>query len=535
MQGPLKFLTPLFLLIMAALSTASICHADDVTVHNGQDDYFLKPLPAVSESSRSELGTEFIIQPPGSQPDYYHLIADETYDPRVHRSRSNVYYCVARDLDDPQRLNLYQNAGNPANSNWTDIGSIVNASANLADADIMVLSMINRLYVVYTVGNSSVEIFGCRPDNPGINRFVTITTASNLSKCTITSNDYNFPNNPWLYTCWKQGSGAKAAISFDGGFEWSVATVADSDVVEMYTGNSMEWCADSMIVAVYYRDTDNAGIVSRCWANLTLNSFSPRTALTDLYNIGGIATYLNTVLVMGTRGDLDDGNVTYAYSTNNGWSWSSAYNFEEDLDQKWPSVTSNYQGVYSLYYTTIDWENEDGWMYAKRNTYNNLGGSWSSLPTYAYGYDNAICSACISEGATPTYGGAYCYDAYSNKSSRFAWAGTLDEGDGRVVGEPRNLLVKGPQDQAVTDFSLTNAPNPFNSSTSIGFILPEAGFVRLTVYDLTGRQVANLQNGNLNAGNHRVDFQPEAMTAGVYLYRLETGQTSVTKKMIYLK
>lgn len=80
-----------------------------------------------------------------------------------------------------------------------------------------------------------------------------------------------------------------------------------------------------------------------------------------------------------------------------------------------------------------------------------------------------------------------------------------------------------------------NYPNPFNPTTSISFSLPEAQHVRLTVTDLTGREVAQLLNGVQAVGFHRVEFDAKELPSGMYLYRLESGGNVITKKMILLK
>ena len=80
-----------------------------------------------------------------------------------------------------------------------------------------------------------------------------------------------------------------------------------------------------------------------------------------------------------------------------------------------------------------------------------------------------------------------------------------------------------------------NYPNPFNPSTQISFDIPEAGRVTLTVFDLTGRKVAELLNETLAPGTHRITFDGEAFSSGIYLYRLQTANGSITRKMTLVK
>jgi len=82
---------------------------------------------------------------------------------------------------------------------------------------------------------------------------------------------------------------------------------------------------------------------------------------------------------------------------------------------------------------------------------------------------------------------------------------------------------------------LQNYPNPFNPSTTIAFELPEKASVRLSVFDILGREVATLINGTLEAGRHAVVFTADRLATGVYFYRFEGGGTSMVKKMVVLK
>ncbi len=80
-----------------------------------------------------------------------------------------------------------------------------------------------------------------------------------------------------------------------------------------------------------------------------------------------------------------------------------------------------------------------------------------------------------------------------------------------------------------------NYPNPFNPSTELRFDLPKSGMTKLTVFDVLGRQVAQLVNQNLNAGRHSVRFDGLRHNAGVYFYRIESGSFSDLKKMVLVK
>ncbi len=80
-----------------------------------------------------------------------------------------------------------------------------------------------------------------------------------------------------------------------------------------------------------------------------------------------------------------------------------------------------------------------------------------------------------------------------------------------------------------------NYPNPFNPNTNIEFSLPQKSFVKLKVFDLLGREIANLVNENLSAGSYKYDFNASALPSGIYFYKLETENFSETRKMVLIK
>lgn len=82
---------------------------------------------------------------------------------------------------------------------------------------------------------------------------------------------------------------------------------------------------------------------------------------------------------------------------------------------------------------------------------------------------------------------------------------------------------------------LQNRPNPFNPLTTIGFALPEAERVNLSVYNLSGGLVATLVDGYREAGAHDITFDAAGLSSGVYFYKLTAGDYSSMHKMVLMK
>ena len=82
---------------------------------------------------------------------------------------------------------------------------------------------------------------------------------------------------------------------------------------------------------------------------------------------------------------------------------------------------------------------------------------------------------------------------------------------------------------------LQNYPNPFNPTTQITFTLPQSSLVRLEVFDMIGRKVATLIDEVIPSGINTVPFNANGLSSGTYIYRINTGNLIITKKMMLIK
>ena len=88
----------------------------------------------------------------------------------------------------------------------------------------------------------------------------------------------------------------------------------------------------------------------------------------------------------------------------------------------------------------------------------------------------------------------------------------------------------------VNNFTLEqNYPNPFNPSTKISFSVSERSNVSIKVFDMLGREVAELINSAKEAGSYEVTFDASNLSSGLYIYTINAGNFSASKKMMLMK
>ena len=112
--------------------------------------------------------------------------------------------------------------------------------------------------------------------------------------------------------------------------------------------------------------------------------------------------------------------------------------------------------------------------------------------------------------------------------------------NGKPLGDqtwwPALVGVRQVSNSVPSKYTLSqNYPNPFNPTTNIKYSIPQGGFVTLKVYNMLGQEVATLVNQQQKTGEYNVDFNASNLASGVYLYRIQAGNVSITKKMMLLK
>ncbi len=110
-----------------------------------------------------------------------------------------------------------------------------------------------------------------------------------------------------------------------------------------------------------------------------------------------------------------------------------------------------------------------------------------------------------------------------------------DSGTIHIKKENITGVLENSGSQILSPYLMQNYPNPFNPGTKIKFVIPKSSFVNLKVYDVLGREVATLVNEEKHPGSYGIVFDGSNLPSGIYLYKLNAGNFTSTKKLILLK
>ncbi len=113
----------------------------------------------------------------------------------------------------------------------------------------------------------------------------------------------------------------------------------------------------------------------------------------------------------------------------------------------------------------------------------------------------------------------------------------------QVLDYDENLLLTRPDNPVFVEnqnnpkgYSLNqNFPNPFNPTTTIGFTLPEAGYINLTIHNVGGQKIETLVDGNYAAGNHTITWDASNNPSGIYFSRFRGQSFDNSRKMILVR
>ena len=207
-----------------------------------------------------------------------------------------------------------------------------------------------------------------------------------------------------------------------------------------------------------------------------------------------------------------------AYRTLSGWTSYSGYTDSEEL----PLIC----WIYGPYYLEFK---QSGTFYARRAGY-------SGTPSYQWwkSFDQQNWS---SIGSSSSVNVTMATVTFYLKLRAIASEDTVYDYHTVYYGMPKT------EEQNVEEMSMLplvyrlgqNRPNPFNPQTTIHYALPEAGLVRIDIFNIRGQKIVTLVDRDMPAGYHQATFDAARLPSGIYFYRLTTGNFSDIKRMVLMK
>jgi hypothetical protein len=307
--------------------------------------------------------------------------------------------------------------------------------------------------------------------------------------------------------------------STDGGINWEADTrltcnTARSGVPSIAFSDSIlhivweDWNAGNF--EIYYKHSTDGGYT---WGTDTRLTYNTASSLYPSIAVSG--SIVNVVWE-----DQRDGNreIYYKRSYDAGINWGADTRLTNNTaNSREPTIAFSGLLVHVVWTDNREGNTE---IYYKRST--NIGINWETDTRLTNNSANSL----------------YPSIAISGSLVHIVWR---DERDGNPKiyykrNPTGNVGIKNISTEIPSAFSLEqNYPNPFNQSTMFNLKCSMAGIVKVSVYDISGKEVATLVNEKLKAGVYSVRFDAGNLPSGIYFYRLQTENYTATKKLILLK
>ncbi len=243
----------------------------------------------------------------------------------------------------------------------------------------------------------------------------------------------------------------------------------------------------------------------------------------------------------------------YIGDADNGYELFDGFSFEvtEDVSDDTETIPAipwglNFMPDNNILFACIstDYENNSlGYSYGKVYLLNpNNGDELGIIDVAAWNFDQTGSYNSNGPGNVSGYASPYnCdFDDMNNVyiCSYYGWA--IDKWSYNSDLPVIDLVITSVEQdfsQVPSEFMLSqNYPNPFNPTTTISFSVPETSEITLSIYSLTGELISEIINSQtFNSGVYNVSFDATAMASGMYIYKLDNGKQSISKKMTLIK
>ena len=146
-----------------------------------------------------------------------------------------------------------------------------------------------------------------------------------------------------------------------------------------------------------------------------------------------------------------------------------------------------------------------------------------------YSRDNGLTYLLLNDGL-PNLNLTNIYYSHNNKTLFLGTQAGIYNRSSDMINSQDEVF-----DEEVITYKLFNYPNPFNSSTTIIFDLPQSNYTQISIYNSIGQLIKKFESDNIEKGTHKLIFDASNIPSGVYFYKLTSGNYTQTKKMVLLK
>jgi hypothetical protein len=468
----------------------------------------------------------------------------------------NLYMAVATDSSTGNTKYIYFYRSTNSGATWTGVGGIQTANT-FSSVSISVdrKGSVNdsiRISCYYTAGtdangaDAQLSLFSFRPrawnDDYRFHTLAAPTTGRKFGYVSAVSDGWYYDGATYIGCVvgeYSNNGDSCASIQFFRTTNWGIAHTGVT-LNGVYTGNwgdfypsaclkrTQSVYSDSVYIAVERRFSATSygvRLFATTWSpavNTTINYLTSDVVLhrRPILTVRQTAYYTpRQILITYTKSNI----CVYSASTNDGTSWQ----LDGSLD---PHSSTN--GFFT--YCSSDTLTSTGCFVASfRTSTDSLSvrrGQIGSLSSGTIQYK--LNSAAVVTGTVPPV--CAVYRSGTLQRAAVSYVGT---GPSNCWFDAENLPTGiGNQGGVVSEYALVqNYPNPFNPTTTIKFSIMKPEFVKLTVYDLVGKEISVLISKEMTAGNYVVDFNGTTLSSGIYFYKITAGDFTSVKKMMMIK
>ncbi|MCC6866169.1 MAG: SBBP repeat-containing protein [Ignavibacteria bacterium] len=340
--------------------------------------------------------------------------------------------------------------------------------------------------------------------------------------------EYNSNNSDFILLKYSVSGTLQWSKNYNGVSEgkdeaWGI--VIDQDKKVYITGESDNSQSNTDIVTIKYNSSGSV-----LW---TTRFDGPHHKDDKPYGIV-VDDFHDAIFITGITGTLQNGKdfVTMRLNTSNGeLKWSRNYNGPGNNDD-------------IAYTIALSHNSENRHLFVAGTIRNGNNEASEDIIVISYSNTGTMLNTAVYGGETNQSDGAFGIAVDESDNYYLAgYIGVEPNSDALfscdlITVKYKKLYLTGIVNTLTTPknfYLLQNYPNPFNPSTTISFGLPKSSNVKISVYDVTGKLVADAVNSNFTKGNYKINFNGDFLSSGIYFFSIIADGFYETKKMLLIK